>query len=79
VDDSSHGLTGPNSDIDEALERVCFVATPPQNDNGKWGHESSNNDEAPCGLSLSLWCRELGEIENEGSRVNYAENGGDCF
>jgi hypothetical protein len=42
-------------------------------------NESSNNDEAPCGLSLSLWCRELGEIENEGSRVNYAENGGDCF
>jgi hypothetical protein len=44
-DDSSHGSTGANSDADEVLERACFMATPPQNDNGGGYKVSPNLEE----------------------------------
>lgn len=40
-DDSSHGSTGPNSDVDKALKRAYFVATPPRNDDGREGDNES--------------------------------------
>ena len=44
-DDLSHGSTGGNSDAEEVLERVCFVAMSPLNENGRGGKEAPNQEE----------------------------------
>lgn len=44
-DDSSHGLTGAISDVEEATERDCFLAMPPPNDNDKGNKEAPNQEE----------------------------------
>jgi hypothetical protein len=44
-EDSSHGSTESDSDADDVAERVCFVATLPQNGNGGGDEESPNQEE----------------------------------
>jgi hypothetical protein len=44
-DDSSHGSTGANFDVEEAPKRACFMATPPPNDNGGGDKEAPNQEE----------------------------------
>lgn len=44
-DNSSHGSTRANSNADEAPERACFVATPPQNKNDGGDKEALNQEE----------------------------------
>jgi hypothetical protein len=44
-DDSSRGSTWANSDLEEAPERACFVATPLLNDNGSKDKETPNQEE----------------------------------
>jgi hypothetical protein len=39
---SSHDSIEPDSDTDEVAERVCFMATPPQKDNGGGDEDSPN-------------------------------------
>lgn len=44
-DDSSHNMNGANFGANEVLERVCFVAMSPLNENGRGGKEAPNQEE----------------------------------
>ena len=60
-DHSSHGSTGLSFDADEAVERACFMATPPWNDNGG-GDEESPNREEECQHQACILIRKLDQI-----------------
>jgi hypothetical protein len=60
-EDSSHGLTKPDFDVNEVAERACFMATPPWNDNGG-GDEESPNREEECQHQACILIRKLDQI-----------------